>query len=1413
MSDLAQLGFNMDTKGLVKGEKALDSFSAKGAKTEKKIGNLETGFKSFGRNASAAVASVDGPLGGISSRISSLTTVLTSGTGAITAFAVGVSAASFALIRGVSETEQLETNLFRLDALIKSTGKTSQVTSQQLYESARSLALSTLGSTEGIMDAQAIMLSFKAIAVESYDEVTEAALNVSAITKQDVVSSMSQLAKALEKPATGMSALSRSGITFTESQIALAKQLEENGDLMGAQRVILDELATSEGVAKAAAMGLSGAKDTLGQSVQELTINLNKSIGLNESLTEGYKGMADSIFSLSENTDSLVDAAKAFATVGGFALFGIMTKLAISTATTTASTIAYNIQLAKMAGFTGAYAVKAGIAATATRALGVATRFALGPWGLLITAVGFAASVFMSSKERADELTDSISLQKKEVEKLTLALESQGKVKMVSAYAEAQKEMIKIDSERYDIQTKLAEASKANSNSITGFKDVAEVVRLTKQMEELNERSLKVGTTITAVNDILENGLNAADWIDPIKQAEKEAAIARSLSENASKSYDSQMLSLKRLQEQIGLTSDELVIYNARQTATTNNYTKEQTKAVIAQAEAFVKARKEYSESQDTTKIDFIAEINTDSAQYSIESLRSKIENIKSLMVDGNINLNVGFSAITEANKEIEQYKKSISRVTASDWVSSFELKASGVDEAQKEIDGITTSDLVFKVSALGIDEIKDSMATISAGIDLGYIDTTTGQNALNELAVKLSEIQNKDAFSGIIGEITSETAIGQIDALNEKIALTRDLLDVGLIDDDIGKQYIDGLKDSIASLNTEKISNPFETVTDGAIEALSAVQGLSEQGSKDYAKLGVAIQAVTTAQKVAAIASQATMATITGGVGAVLALVSMVSTLGGDLEDTSAEAQALQGLSEWGEKADSIADSTEITASATDELVGINTSMLEALESLGDNIASAVGISIGDTSNADFSYSPDVMTNAFGSFTDTFVGKLLNINFFGLVTPVFDFIGGLLGGSSKVSDSGIEILGGAMVDILDGASVYAFQTVKSKKYAWSSTKTNTELSLLDDASSQFSLVFESLADAVAEGANALGYSASYITDAINEFEIETQKISLKGLSTEEQQEEIEAVFSEIFNGLAESVVPFIDEFQTTGEELGTTLTRLATQVSVAEYAAENLGFELGDKLADPYLFAQISDNLATMVGGVEDFASSVSSFIDNFATDELILDINANALTSALGDVGLYLPDTTSGFWELMQGLDGTTASGQEQIATLLSLTDTANDYYSLLENTQESMADLSDTFASAINSIYDVSDAVTQVSIDSAIAAARIGDFSLAENLNASGYALDASDFSSLSEYNVAQAVVANKLLELSELSAQEAGSVETDQLDQLKAINKSIIDSITETNGLLRMQNRYQASTSEYLDNINNKTEYAA
>ena len=354
--------------------------------------------------------------------------------------------------------------------------------------------------------------------------------------------------------------------------------------------------------------------------------------------------------------------------------------------------------------------------------------------------------------------------------------------------------------------------------------------------------------------------------------------------------------------------------------------------------------------------------------------------------------------------------------------------------------------------------------------------------------------------------------------------------------------------------------------------------------------------------------------------------------------------------------------------------------------------------------------------------------------------------------------------------------------------------------------------MFASLYDSVYEAGISLGVSADYLSDALDNFTIDTFSISLDNLDDEEAAEEIEAVFSGIFNDISESVFYWLEDFQDAGEELATTLTRLAVEVELLEYASETLGFSIDGASDEVYGLAEAADALADYFDDTTEFSESISSFISEFADDATLLDLYSNAVTEALEEVGLSLPSTSEGFWELMSSLDASTDAGIEQIATLLELTDTASEYYSLLEDTQSEMADLSDTFASAVMDIYDVSDAVEVMSLDAALAAAQLGDFSLAEALDTSDYVLDEEDYSTLADYNIAQAEVANKLLEISELAATEAGDVETEQLDALLTINESIIDSITETNTLLRTNNRYISDSTDYLDRINDKTEYA-
>ena len=76
---------------------------------------------------------------------------------------------------------------------------------------------------------------------------------------QDTTTSAMQLGKALNDPIKGMTALRRVGVTFTEAQEKQIKKLQESGDTMGAQKIILRELRDEfGGSAKAAGETFGG---------------------------------------------------------------------------------------------------------------------------------------------------------------------------------------------------------------------------------------------------------------------------------------------------------------------------------------------------------------------------------------------------------------------------------------------------------------------------------------------------------------------------------------------------------------------------------------------------------------------------------------------------------------------------------------------------------------------------------------------------------------------------------------------------------------------------------------------------------------------------------------------------------------------------------------------------------------------------------------------------------------------------------------------------------------------------------------------------------------------------------------------------------------------------------------------------
>jgi hypothetical protein len=125
----------------------------------------------------------------------------------------------------------------------------------------------------------------------------------------------------------------------------------------------------------------------------------------------------------------------------------------------------------------------------------------------------------------------------------------------------------------------------------------------------------------------------------------------------------------------------------------------------------------------------------------------------------------------------------------------------------------------------------------------------------------------------------------------------------------------------------------------------------------------------------------------------------------------------------------------------------------------------------------------------------------------------------------------------------------------------------------------------------------------------------------------------------------------------------------------------------------DPERFAQISVGLIEMAGGIEEFINGMMAFADAFAPDDFQFLAAQSALRDAFTEAGLKIPATRDAMWELMQSLDATTEAGQAQIAMLLSITDSADAYYTELER----QADAADKAAGALRDLnqllYDLS------------------------------------------------------------------------------------------------------------------------
>jgi hypothetical protein len=178
---------------------------------------------------------------------------------------IGLTALTGMAVSAVRAAEEAQVANDRLDAVAKSMnlfGSQTEKVTDRLKEFAEANERSIAVDADIIKATQAKLLTFKNLALTAdevggaMDRATLAAIDLAAAGFGEAEQNAVQLGKALQDPVKGITALARSGVTFTEQEKEKIKTLVETGKVLEAQDLILSAIETQVGgTAEATATG------------------------------------------------------------------------------------------------------------------------------------------------------------------------------------------------------------------------------------------------------------------------------------------------------------------------------------------------------------------------------------------------------------------------------------------------------------------------------------------------------------------------------------------------------------------------------------------------------------------------------------------------------------------------------------------------------------------------------------------------------------------------------------------------------------------------------------------------------------------------------------------------------------------------------------------------------------------------------------------------------------------------------------------------------------------------------------------------------------------------------------------------------------------------------------------------------
>jgi hypothetical protein len=291
-------------------------------------------------------------------------------------------------------------------------------------------------------------------------------------------------------------------------------------------------------------------------------------------------------------------------------------------------------------------------------------------------------------------------------------------------------------------------------------------------------------------------------------------------------------------------------------------------------------------------------------------------------------------------------------------------------------------------------------------------------------------------------------------------------------------------------------------------------------------------------------------------------------------------------------------------------------------------------------------------------------------------IPVVGDLLKGLFGTKTSIVGSGLSGGPQSIGSIIgSGFDADYFTTVNKKKKFLGFTTSNKTKDQFTDADplleNQFTLILRSFNDAILAAAGPLGASTNEIQQKLNGFVISIGKIDLQGLTGEQIEEKLTAVFGAAADSMASAAFPLITQFQRAGEGAFETLVRVASTLEAVSSSLDILGQNAqGMSIA-------VKLGLADQFDSVSELTNAVDAYFNAFYTKGEQAAARTAQMANVFQSLGLAMPTTLAGFRQLVEAQNLNTAAGQATYATLLKLAPAFADLQGALEGVK-SAADI---------------------------------------------------------------------------------------------------------------------------------------